>query len=135
MVIAAALTAVVPYPAAASFMSSARTLLLPGPEPNGRQVRFVWWALCIDEPEQTFTSTNHSSGGWRRRKAVAPGTALAPVRVSQAWGADLAQNQEEMACRSGDARSPRLTSCHIPLPTPPTRGIKIEPKAQPVDLE
>lgn len=33
--------------------------------PDCRQLKFVCWALCIYEPEQTFTSANNSSGGGR----------------------------------------------------------------------
>lgn len=62
-------------------------------------------------------------------------TALSPDRVSQAWGADMAHSQQEMACRSGDTCSPRLGPCHVPFPMPPTHEIKVEePKAQSVDL-
>lgn len=99
-----------------------------GLSPDGRQLRFVRWALCIYEPAQTFTSTNHSSGG------------------GGGEGLRLLSGCPRPGCRLGTEpggnglsiwRHP-LSQAHLlprPSPTPPTSGIKIEaPKAQPVDL-
>ena len=62
--------------ATASFISSARaSLFCMRVSLDYRRLRSVWWAFCIDEPEQTFTSASNSSGGGGRDGREPPSAA------------------------------------------------------------